>query len=79
MCSAEHVIFSLQVYINVPNGTLHMRSKEEDLNFTVFETLDCFRYIEENDTIEESFFKSNSSKFCKLIEISINCISILEN
>ena len=43
-----------------------MRSKENELNFTDYKQLNCYRYIEENDTIEESFYQSNDSKLCKL-------------
>ena len=43
-----------------------MRSKEKELNFTDYKQLNCYRYIEENDTIEEPFYQSNDSKLCKL-------------
>lgn len=42
-----------------------MRSKENELNFTDYKQLNCYKYIEENDTIEESFYQSNDSKLCK--------------
>lgn len=42
-----------------------MRSKEKEMNFTDYKHLNCYRYIEENDTIEEAFYQSNDSKFCK--------------
>ena len=42
-----------------------MRSKEKELNFTDYEQLSCYRYIEENDTIEDPFYQTNDSKFCK--------------
>lgn len=32
------------------------------MNFTDYKHLNCYRYIEENDTIEEAFFQSNDSK-----------------
>lgn len=43
-----------------------MRSKENELNFTDYKQLNCYRYIEENDTIEEGFYQSDDSKLCKL-------------
>ncbi|XP_031549715.1 uncharacterized protein LOC116287211 isoform X2 [Actinia tenebrosa] len=52
-----------EVYMHLPNGTLHMRSREQEMNFTEFRKLNCYRYNEENDTIEKSFYKSNDSKF----------------
>ena len=42
-----------------------MRSKENEMNFTDYKRLNCYRYIEENDTIEEAFYQSNDSKLCK--------------
>lgn len=42
-----------------------MRSKEKELNFTDYKQLNCYRYIEENDTIEEPFYQTNDSKLCK--------------
>ena len=42
-----------------------MRSKEKELNFTDYEQLNCYRYIEDNDTIEEPFYQTNDSKLCK--------------
>ena len=44
---------------------MHMRSKEKEMNFTDYKQLNCYKYIEENDTIEEAFFQSNDSKLCK--------------
>ena len=45
-----------------------MRSKEKEMNFTDYKRLNCYKYIEENDTIEESFYKSNDSKLCKYLK-----------
>lgn len=42
-----------------------MRSKENEMNFTDYKQLNCYKYIEENDTIEEAFYQSNDSKLCK--------------
>lgn len=42
-----------------------MRSKEKELNFTDYKQLNCYRYIEENDTIEEPYYQTNDSKLCK--------------
>ena len=46
-----------------------MRSKERELNFTDYKRLNCYRYIEENDTIEEPFYQTNDSKLCKFLAI----------
>ncbi|PFX29634.1 hypothetical protein AWC38_SpisGene5595 [Stylophora pistillata] len=51
-----------EVYLHLPNGSIHMRSKEKEMNFTDYKHLNCYRYIEENDTIEEAFHRSNDSK-----------------
>lgn len=51
-----------EVYLHLPNGTIHMRSKEHEMNFTDYKQLNCYKYIEENDTIEEAFYQSNDSK-----------------
>lgn len=51
-----------EIFLHLPNGTVHMRSKEQEMNFTDYKRLNCYRYIEENDTIEESFYHSNDSK-----------------
>lgn len=51
-----------EILLHLPNGSLHMRSKEQEMNFTDYKHLNCYRYIEENDTIEESFYESNDSK-----------------
>lgn len=42
-----------------------MRSKEHEMNFSDYKQLNCYKYIEENDTIEEAFYQSNDSKLCK--------------
>lgn len=52
-----------EIYLHLPNGSIHMRSKEKEMNFTDYKHLNCYRYIEENDTIEEAFYRSNDSKF----------------
>lgn len=52
-----------EIYLHLPNGSIHMRSKEKEMNFTDYKHLNCYRYIEENDTIEEAFYQSNDSKF----------------
>jgi len=51
-----------EVYLQLPNGTIHMRSKEKEMNFTDYKQLKCYKYNEENETIEEAFFQSNDSK-----------------
>lgn len=51
-----------EVYLHLPNGSIHMRSREKEMNFTDYKQLNCYRYIEENDTIEEAFHRSNDSK-----------------
>lgn len=51
-----------EIYLHLPNGSIHMRSKEKELNFTDYKQLNCYRYIEENDTIEEPFYQTNDSK-----------------
>ena len=42
-----------------------MRSKEREMNFTDYKRLNCYKYNEENETIEEAFYQSNDSKLCK--------------
>ena len=42
-----------------------MRSKEREMNFTDYRRLSCYKYNEENETIEEAFYQSNDSKLCK--------------
>jgi len=51
-----------EIFLHLPNGSIHMRSKERELNFTDYKRLNCYRYIEENDTIEEPFYQTNDSK-----------------
>ena len=63
--------------MHLPNGSIHMRSKEKELNFTDYKQLKCYRYIEENDTIEELFYQSNDSKLCKLFATCLIIIIII--
>lgn len=51
-----------EVYFYLPNGTMHMRSKAQELNFTDYEQLNCYKYIDESGTIEEPFYQANDSK-----------------
>ncbi|KAK2557936.1 hypothetical protein P5673_019925 [Acropora cervicornis] len=64
--NVTHSLFQVDndtdILLHLPNGSLHMRSKEQEMNFTDYKHLSCYRYIEENDTIEESFYDSNDSK-----------------
>jgi len=60
-----------EIYLHLPNGTMHIRSKAKELNFTDYKQLNCYKYVEENETIEEAFYQSNESKPYQLPDSSV--------
>jgi len=67
-----------ELYLHLPNGTIHMRSKAKEMNFTDYKQLKCYKYIEENDTIEDAFLESNDSKLYQEADSSITLSSARE-
>ena len=63
--SSCNPLLTSQVYLHLPNGTIHMHSKEKEANFTDYKQLNCYKYNEDNTGIEKTFYESNELKLSK--------------